>query len=56
MIMTVQELRRHVDTDKDDQALEDMRAFFEGVSRDLMRTPDFIPQAFLQSVTTFALD
>lgn len=24
MIMTVEELRRHVDTDKDDQALEDM--------------------------------
>ena len=55
LLQTVRFLaERRVEYGDADAALEEMRAFFEGVSRDLMRTPDFIPQAFLQSVSTFA--
>ena len=55
LLQTVRFLaERRVDYGDADADLEEMRAFFEGVSRDLMRTPDFIPQAFLQSVSTFA--
>lgn len=45
---------RRVDYGDADAALEEMRAFFEGVARDLMRTPDVLLSAFLQSVSTFA--
>lgn len=37
-----------------DSSLENMRVFFEGVARDLMKTPSFIDGAFLMSVSTFA--
>ena len=55
LLQTVRFLaERRVDYGDADAALEEMRAFFEGVSRDLMRTPDVLLSAFLQSVSTFA--
>lgn len=55
LLQTVRFLaERRVDYGDADAALEEMRAFFEGVARDLMRTPDVLLSAFLQSVSTFA--
>lgn len=55
LLQTVRFLaERRVDYGDADSALEEMRAFFEGVARDLMRTPDVLLSAFLQSVSTFA--
>ena len=55
LLQTVRFLaERRVDYGDADSALEEMRAFFEGVARDLMRTPDVLLDAFLQSVSTFA--
>ena len=55
LLQTVRFLaERRVDYGDADEALEEMRAYFEGVARDLMRTPDVLLDAFLQSVSTFA--